>query len=269
MNKYFSIFVFEFSRRWKGMLMWTVLWILYIALILAFYDSLVSDIEQLKAVLNKMPPELLKAFGSDVDSILTLEGIIHSRFTTFGIIIGGIWAGWMGARVIGGDEKNGSLTWLVTQPVSRLGIYFSKLSALILWMFITNFAIMGVTVFLADVQTSVSVIPTGFFMNTAFALSIYFATLIAIGNLGTMIWNEERGRALAIFSVVFSYALNVIKEFAASPEFVKYFTFGYYFDSNKVAKTGELGWEITILTSFCVLVIAAGAFLFNKRTIQN
>jgi ABC-2 type transport system permease protein len=269
MNKYLEIFKFEFVRRYRGMLMWIALWVLFNALILAFYDSLAGNTKELEQLLAKMPPEFLKAFGSDISSIASLEGIINSRYTLFALIIGGIWAGWQGAQLIGKDENTGALTWLVTQPVSRTGIYLSKLAALLSWIFLANFVIAVITGILADVQTSVPNIPWAYFIYLGIGLGIYSSVLAAIGNFGAVLWNEEKGRTLAIAVVILSYAINVVRLFNVAPEFIKYLTLSYYFNYEQIAKTKELNPEIWGLLFILLFLVVTGNYLFTKRNIGN
>lgn len=164
MKKYLSIIKFEFLKRSKGMFVWILFWTSFVALILGFYDSLAANIKELESLMSTLPPQLLKAFNIDATSLSTLEGMFNSRFTTFSIIIGGFWAGLQGAQIIGKDESKGVLTWLSTQPLSRLGIYFSKLIAIILWIIIIKFALMFISILQADILTSVSEVPVRFFL---------------------------------------------------------------------------------------------------------
>jgi ABC-type transport system involved in multi-copper enzyme maturation permease subunit len=268
-SSFMTIFLFELKRRGKGMGIWVAAWLFFSLLILAFYDALVASAEQLTQLLSQLPPQLLAALGSNIESITTLEGIINSRLVSFSIIIGGVWAGWLGSQLIGKDETTGALTWLITQPVKRATVYWAKLAALCVWLLVVNLVIMSGTAIQADILTSVTNINLGYFLLIAIGLSIYYIFVASIGNLATAIWREERGRMLAIFVVMLSYTMNVVRAFIPDNQIVPFFTSFYYFDPDYVGRTTTLGNTIWLLFIATIIAMISGAWYFNRRDIQT
>ncbi|MBL8015582.1 MAG: ABC transporter permease subunit [Candidatus Doudnabacteria bacterium] len=265
----FAIIKFEFVSKFKGMLAWVIFWSLFILLIVGFYDSLATNTQELEKLLTTLPPQLLKAFSIDVASLSTIEGMLNSRFTTFSIIVGGIWAGWLGVQAIGRDASRGTLVWLATQPISRRAIYLAKLGTTIIWVIIVNAILMFVSAVQIDILTSVTSVPIEFLISLGIGLSVYYVVLVSLGNLGALLWGEEKGRYLAILVVMVSYLMNIVRVFEGVPEFVKYLTLNFYFDPETLSKTGILGNEVWLLVLLATIFTIVGIPIFARKDIGD
>lgn len=269
MNKYLYLIQFELKRKLVGMIIWVIVWILLTWIMLLFFDSLSENIQDLQNLINRMPKGFTQSLGVDIDTITTIEGFVNSRLTLLSLIIGGIWAGNMGAQLIGKDENTGSLTWLVTQPITRLEIFIIKLLSLSFWVTVVNMVIVTGTIAGAYLLTDAKDISPSFFLLLGVGLSVFYLFIIAIGNLGAVIWDEDKGRNLAIFVVILNFVMNIIRAFEDAPSFVKYFTSYHYFNPDDLIKSGSLDIKILVLFVGFVLLSVVGAWKFVKRDIQK
>lgn len=123
-----------FEKRWMA-LWWTLGAVALTIFIVIFFPSLKDSFGQ--AIQNV--PESLRSFVGNATDYETLNGYIsvqvYQRMIYFPVILGVILA----TGLLGGDENEGTLQTLLTQPVSRAKVYVHKLAACA--------AIVGVMVF--------------------------------------------------------------------------------------------------------------------------
>ncbi len=120
-----------FTDVLAGQLRSFVLWGLALGGVAAMYTSFwpLMDTAEMAGLLDSMPEALIQAMG--YDRIGTPGGYITS--TVYGLVGPAlllVYAISKGARLIAGEEEDGTLELELTAPVSRLRVYFERLAAL-------------------------------------------------------------------------------------------------------------------------------------------
>lgn len=256
------------ERKWSYAI-YIAISVLLLLLYVALFPSLQSQSQQLAEVLKTMPANLLKALGSSADQLsnFTLEALLASKqfsfpFQMLAIILGVAVAG----TDISGEIENGTITFLLSQPVSRMKLYFSKYLA----------EVMMLTIFVA--ASTLVVIPLAVLFHVDYNAGIYFKLFwvaelftIAVFSFSYMLSAlfSTRGKVFGIASGLFAlmYIVFIFSAIKESLDKLKYLSFFHYFSpdilySGTIDKLG-----VGIFVAVIIVTTSIGAIYFVKRDI--
>jgi ABC-2 type transport system permease protein len=103
----------------------------YGGFIVAFYESSKGLQDQFTAMLENYPPEILAFFGG-MDNLFTPQGYLHTYMFSILPLVLGIFAVFVGAGLLAGDEEKGTLDLVICHPVSRTALFFGRFLGLML-----------------------------------------------------------------------------------------------------------------------------------------
>jgi ABC-2 type transport system permease protein len=104
-------------------------------LLLDIYGSIFQRSVDLQSFIDAFPEEFLAFFG-DTNSFLTMEGFLGLEFFSYMPVILGILVVSSASSLISKQEENGSLELIAAQPISRSEIFWGKVFALIISVFL-------------------------------------------------------------------------------------------------------------------------------------
>lgn len=151
-----------------------------------------ADLEQL---LGDLPPALTALFGEGITSFSAASVVGSRLFGSIGLIVAIGYAVSRGARSLAGEEGDGTMELLVTQPISRARIATAKLTAT--WL--------GLAVLVLVQQVALLAISPGVGLDfglgavAAASLGLYLlAALFGMLAYATGALTGNRGRAVAV-----------------------------------------------------------------------
>lgn len=256
----FTIFWRTIKDRKLSILIYCLTSVLFIWMYIALFPSISKSFAQLESYLASFPKGFLDAFGLDAKTFVTFEGYIGSEQFTFvwPIMVIAMMISFAGGAIAGEIEK-GTVEILLSQPMSRLKIFFSKYLA-------------GIFALLVFVFISIASI---FLMAGAYDISIKSENFIKLGLLGTMLGLaifsisilfsvifSEKGRANFIPAgiLILMYVLNIVAGLKENLKDLKYFSFFYYYNPGKLLVYGEvpsLAWWVFGGTFVVATLLAA------------
>jgi ABC-2 type transport system permease protein len=123
-----NIFKHEFRTRLRSVIIWGLSMAAMVFFFTSIYPTFAAEATNLKALLDKFPPQLLQAFGMnrmDLSSVLGFYGFVF----TFAQLCLSIQAGNYGFGLVSIEESELTADFLLTKPVSRISVLTSKLLA--------------------------------------------------------------------------------------------------------------------------------------------
>ena len=96
--------------------------------LLSFYDTIADQQEEMQALMEMYPPEVMAFFGG-VDDMFTPSGWLHLEFFSYMPIVLGIFAVLTGSGLLAGDEERGTLNLVLAHPISRARLFWGRLLA--------------------------------------------------------------------------------------------------------------------------------------------
>jgi ABC-2 type transport system permease protein len=98
--------------------------------LVSFYSTVADQQEQLQALLESYPPELMAFFGG-TSEIFSPSGFLHVEFFSYMPIVLGIFAVLAGSGLFAADEEKGTLNLVLSHPISRTRLFWGRVLAFI------------------------------------------------------------------------------------------------------------------------------------------
>ncbi|MBU1118814.1 ABC transporter permease [Patescibacteria group bacterium] len=242
--------------------------ILFMWMFVGLYPSIKENTAEFDELLKAYPQELIKAFGIEELSFDTLERFLAVEqysitWPLMAVFMVVSFAGMALAREI----EKGTAEILLSRPVSRLTIFFSKYIA-------------GIKAFAIFTIVSIfSVVPLAEMYNIDYSLENQAKTALLGFLFGLAIFSfsymlsamfSERSKAYMISGgvLILMYVLKIMSSLEDNLENLKYASFFHYFDANKTLIYGEIDTtSVLVFLGVTVVCTVIGAIWFNKRDI--
>ncbi|NLA32702.1 MAG: ABC transporter permease subunit [Mollicutes bacterium] len=231
----------ELKNNYKSLLIWSAVMTFLYLLVFIIYPVIIDKLEPglLEEYLKVLPEEMLKIMNFDIVDIMSAFGWFKSEGYIMLILVGGIYSGIVGGNIMLKEENDGTINYLLSKPISRNKILFSKiLSGLIL---ITSFV---------GIITLVNFI--GFEMIGDYNRTIFF--LLILGSL-------------IVMYVIFFISL-LISSFFRKNKMTTSLTIGFVFLSYILQLMGGLSDKFSWLANLSVFELANGRMIIKDQKLS-
>jgi len=138
MNK--NIYKYEVNVRWRSVWVWSASLLALLAVFMSLYPSFSAENEAMLAMMDKFPPEFKAMFGLSDLNLGSLMGYFAFCFVFCQLCLA-IQAANYGFGLISVEESQHTADFLLTKPVSRKTIFWSKLLAVVTSLTVTNLVV--------------------------------------------------------------------------------------------------------------------------------
>ncbi|MYE47199.1 MAG: ABC transporter permease subunit [Chloroflexi bacterium] len=199
---------------------------------------------------------------SDPRQFLQLEFFTWSPIlmTVFSIIVGG--------ALLAAEEGRGTLEVLLSQPLSRRGLFLGKLAGAAIAV-VVILAIAGIGFLLSAPLVDLKGEVTGGELAIAPFVLLPFAWFVIAATVLAATLTPTRGRAagLMTFGAAASYVLNIIAGLAESLSWLRFFSPYYYSDTQRVLTDGPVWQHQALLLVAATACVALALVAFERREI--
>ncbi|MGH2593812.1 MAG: ABC transporter permease subunit [Anaerolineae bacterium] len=233
-----------------------------------FYDSIVSQADQMEQLLSSFPPELMALFGDfSTSSIVTPEGYLGLQyFDLMAPLILGAFAVLVGSGLLASDEENGRLDLILAHPVSRTALFGGRLLALVAaTLAILILSWLGIVILMGQTSMGLSWGEVALPFVSLLAVLLFFGALALL--LSMLLPSRRMAAMTASFVLIASYFLVALARISADLETaVKFSPFNYY-QSSKAIDGLNAGWFIGLLAVAALFAVLAW-WRFERRDIR-
>lgn len=263
-----SVFLKRIWDRRLGYVWWVVGLGGLTLLTAGFWPSLADSAEDFQRLLESMPSGILSLFGSsDAAALLTPTGFLNSRlYASIGAIVICLFAASMGTAAIAGEEKDGTLDLLLSQPVTRTRVMLESFAAMSV-MTLGMSASVGVILFLLN-----PVVDTGLgtwnIIGATIGVTIlgvvFGSAALALGGLGA-----RRGTVVGVSSglVLGTWFINGLAPLIQELEWMQRFTPFFWFLETEPLD-GGLGGQLFVLVAVIVVLVGLAVWSFDRRDVS-
>lgn len=244
-----------------------ILWGLAVAAVTAMYVALYPSMGgmDLENVIGNMPDALVTALG--YDRIATAPGYITSTvYGLLGPILLLVFAVGLGARLVAGQEEDGTLELELTAPVSRARLYVERLGAL--WagvlVLVATIAATSIAIVLA-MDIDVGVVPLLAGSAGLLLLTAGFGT-VAYG-LGAAIGRRAIALGAAAGLAVLAYIFNAVGPLLDADWMLAVSPFAWFLEGDPLVQ-GFIWWRLALLASLSAVFGAIGYVRFLRRDLM-
>lgn len=260
-----NIFKHELNMKKKSIIIWSLSLVGFIIFYMAFFPSMAKDPEALDQIMSNFPEEMLQALGIRKGlSISSLIGYFTLTYSMIQLAIA-IQSTNYGFSILSEEERELTADFLMSKPISRRKIYFSKFFAAFLSLLITSLLV-GVGSFIAlglfnggetyEIKNVLKLLLTVpifqlVFLTMAMFISLFFRKI----------------RSVLSFSMGLSIGLYVINSVRGivDSNILGYFTPFYYFEPGVILISGEYDLTLFLIAIGIITISLLGSYLMYKR----
>jgi ABC-2 type transport system permease protein len=226
--------------------------------------------DEMAIMMSKMPEGMTKAMGINDQTFNSILGMYNTYYGVYIIVLLSIYTASTGTTIISKEEKGKTAEFLLTKPISRKNIYFTKLLTLFTLTF-AAYIVQTITAFifvtvLGEDQVKWSVFVA---MHTHGFILILFFTCIGLF-LSMLIKPKKDFMGMTVGIVFGSYFLNTVAKAADSMSWMAFISPFNYLDFN--VSEPDYGINFTgvvmmVLVSILLLIISYK--VYKKKDIST
>jgi len=263
-----TVFRYALARLRGQIIGWGLTMFLLGLFSVPFYDSIVSQADQMEQLLSSFPPELMALFGDfSTSSIVTPEGYLGLQyFDLMAPLILGVFAVLVGSGLLASDEENGRLDLILAHPVSRTALFAGRLLALVAaTLAILVLSWLGIVILMGQTSMGLSGGEVALPFVSLLAVLMFFGALALL--LSMLLPSRRMAAMTASFVLIASYFLVALARISADLEAAAQFSPLHYYQSSKAMGGLNVGWFVGLMV---VAAIFAGLawWRFERRDIR-
>lgn len=223
-----------------------------------------SDTEMMQEMTTTIPESLQVVFGMNGADLSTASGYYSILYFYF-LLMGAIYAGMLGAKVITKEEMDKTSEFLFVKPISRSRILTNKISAGIVCLAVFNLVLLlSTSLFFYVLESSV---PIEELISLNISFLIFQLIFFTLGMFIPSIGKSMKGAGAKIAIIIFiCYMFNVVWQLNENLEFIKYLTPFAYFPINEIIEGNSFDIAYVIISIAIIFICTAYTYIkFNKK----
>ncbi len=259
-----NIFFRELKANLKSLLIWCGIVILFNAVGFAKFSAFYGNPELL-AIMNTMPPALISALNMNAFNLTTVTGFYGVMVSFYGLILS-IAAVMWGSDIISKEERDRTVEFSLTLPVTRGRVVTAKAAAAVVNCIILLLVTWGVTLVGAQKYQ-----PDGEFYKfvsvSMLAFLIMQMIFLALGIfLGCAMKKHKQAGSVAVSILLGTYFASILAGMSKDMEFLKYISPFKFFDPFTMLHESRIDVAFVLLSLAIIAGLISGAYLtYAKR----
>lgn len=265
-----NIFKHDLNMKKRSILIWSLSLAAFMIFYMAFFPALSKDSAAFDSVMNGFPDEILQALGMREGlSLASLMGYFTLTFGMLQLAIA-IQSTNYGFSILSEEERELTADFLLSKPVSRSTIYFSKLFAAGLSLLVTGIAVgisslIALRLFNAGESYELSHV-----LKLLATIPVFQFVFLSLGMVISLFF--EKIRSVLSFSMGLAIGLYVINSVGGiiDSDFLGYLSPYYYFEPGKILIEGTYEMQLFGLAIGIIIVSLVSSYLlYNRRDIHT
>jgi ABC-2 type transport system permease protein len=266
-----NLFLKEIRRNAWSLLIWMIVITLFISVTMGIYPVFLQNQSKVMGMLSLIPKEALQFKGiSNFSDLLSPLGFYSVNNIIYMMVLGSIYAIVLSSSILLKEEYNKTAEYLLTRPLTRSEIFFSKLTVVFIYVFLLN-----LVTSLAGFIT-LELVSTAQFSARAFIILSLYTLLLnylfaAIGLfLSVLVRRAKPITTLCIALVLvlyFIFTISKITESAAKIGFLSPFKFAST-DATNPEYTIDF-WHLAYFIGISLLLTGISYGLYKKKDIYT
>lgn len=265
-----NIFKHELNMKKQSSLIWSVFLAGFMIFYMAFFPALSKDSAAFDSIMNGFPDEMLQALGMRADlSLADLMGYFTLTFGMMQLAIA-IQSTNYGFSILSEEERELTADFLLSKPVSRSTIYFSKLFAAGLSLLVTAIAVALSSLFALRLFSAGESYELSHVLMLLATVPIFQLVFLSLGMVISLFFRKIRSvLSLSMGLAIGLYVINSVRGFIDG-DFLGYLSPYYYFEPGAILIDGTYNMQLLGLAVIIILVsFISSYFLYNRKDIHS
>jgi ABC-2 type transport system permease protein len=264
-----NLFLKEMRRNAISLLLWIIVITLLVSFTMSVYQTFVENRTKVMGMLNLVPKGALQFKGiSNINDLTSVLGFYAVNNVIYMMVLGSIFAMVLGSNILLKEEYNKTAEYLLTKPLTRTEVFFSKLAVIFIHVIILN-----MVTALAGLISMKLVQKVPFSLGAFFILSLYTLLLnMLFGAAGLFLSNlVKRPRpitTLGIGLVLFLYFIFTLSKITESASRIGYISPFKYVDMEVTSPSYHLEpWNVIYFVGFTLLLTSVSYKIYCRKDI--
>jgi ABC-2 type transport system permease protein len=212
---------------------------------------------------------MISAMGTNLDTMTNVLGYYTFRSASFMMLLGSFFSMFLAGRILAQEEHEKTAEFLLSKPVTRAEVVWSKLAAFFSYLLLLNVIILLVGLTSLEIFKGKSDYPLAAFLIHAFYA---FLLMLLFGAVGFFIslW-IKRGRpviGISIGVIMGGYLIDIFSKITKSVEKIGYLSPFKFVDSNVLSPDyGLTWWRVLYFLGISLVLFALSLFIYKKKDI--
>jgi ABC-2 type transport system permease protein len=264
-----NLFLKEMRRNASGLITWLIVITVLITVTMSVYRTFMENQSKITGMLTLIPKGALQFKGiSNFNDLLSVLGFYAANNVIYMMVLGSIFGIVLSSNIVLKEEYDKTAEYLLTRPITRSEIFFSKL------------AVVGLNVFLLNLVTALAgficmeLVKKGPFSITSFLiLSLYTLLLnLLFGSIGlfmsTLVRRAKPITTLAIGMVLIFYFIHTLSKITESISAIGYISPFRYVDMNVVNPAYRLDiWHLAYFIGISLFLTGLSYRIYKRKDI--
>jgi ABC-2 type transport system permease protein len=258
-----NIFKRELKANIRSLLIWSGVTITFIFLGITEFSSYEGNPEILEIV-ESMPTAFVEAFQMNAFNLTTITGFYAVMYTYLSLIVT-ISAAMWGSDIISKEERDKTVEFTLTLPITRQKLITSKILAAVVNS-IGLLTVMWVASLILVARFQPDRAFYEFLALSMVSLFIIQMVFLSVGIfLGCSMKQYKRAGAVAVSVLLGTYFLSVISGLNENLEFLRYFSPFAYFNPATLLNESRIELSYVILSLGIIAVFIIGGYYTYAR----
>jgi len=263
-----NVYLYELKAFRKNTIIWIISMASLAVVFMSVFTAYTADTESFRNLFMGFPPEVLKAFGVDLDMLFSVLGY-YSFVFAYVLLCGAIQAMHLGLSLISKEFNRKTADFIFTKPMPRSSVLTAKLMSGITLLLITDIIYILVAYSMANIMTDEPFDRKIFFM---ISISLFFIETMfyLLGVLVGAIFHRVKSVTGVTMGTVFGFFIAGMLGDALDDEKIRYFVPFKYYDGLDIIR--ESGYDTTFLIINILFVtgaVLASYALYVKKDIHS
>jgi len=266
-----NLFSKEMRRNALSLMLWMITITLLISVTMSVYRTFVENQSKVLGMISLVPKGALEFKGiSNLNDLLSVLGFYAANNTIYMMVLGSIFAIVLSSNILLKEEYHKTAEYLLTRPLTRSEIFFSKLAVFFLHVFLLNLvtALAGFICMKLVQKEPINV-------NAFLILSLYTLLLnILFGAIGlflsTLVKRPKPITTFGIGLVLIFYFIYTLSKITESVSDIGYLSPFKYVNVDVINPAYRLDfWHLLYFTGISLLLIRFSYRLYNRKDIYT
>ena len=250
-------------------MLWVIVICLLISFTMSFYDTFIQNQKQILGMVSLVPAGILKFRGiSNITDMLSVLGFYSANNIIYMMVLGSIFSIVLASNILLKEEYNKTAEFLLSKPLTRGEIFFTKCAVLTLNILLLNIIAASVGIISIECVKMGNYNIKSYFVLTFYTLLLNFL----FGSIGLFVSTLiKRPKPITTFSIAivlilyFTYTISRITESADKFGYVSPFKF-----INVSVLEPSYGidfWRVSYFIGGSLILTTISYFIYKRKNI--
>lgn len=263
-----NLFWWEMKSNLKALLLWSASIIFLIISAMSEFSAYYNNPEMTK-IFEAMPKAIVEALNMNAVNLTTVSGY-YTIIVTYFFVMLGIHAAILGSQIISKEERDKTVEYLFTMPISREKVVAIKLAAAIINI-ITLLLVTNIAFILVALNYEVSGDFLKYVLRSDVALILVQLIFLSMGMLlAGFLKRHKLSDRLSIVIVFITYLLSILMGITDKLDTFKFMTPYKYFDMVKILHGENVsGTYLYVSIAAIVIGLALTFYVYPRRDLRG